>query len=105
MCNNMDVKLIDGYCGVLKEILLEELRLGNRIIEMFDGDWPCPNIKAICLEYPFKTPIRRRMKGIIYREINDPRYWKSDYFDKERNLILTCGFGTQGMKLLWMDED
>lgn len=32
MCNNMDVKLIDGYCGVLKEILLEELRLGNRII-------------------------------------------------------------------------
>lgn len=89
----VDKTIILQYIGTLKEILLLELKAGNHICETYKGDWPCNDCIMIFLEKPFLTPIQKNLATIEFHNINDPHYWKAEYYDKETNQFLCCGFG------------
>jgi hypothetical protein len=93
MRNDVDDSVVKRFTGVLKDILELELKAGNKIVETYDakdGTFPIPNAIMIFLEKPFKTPIQTELEKIEYRDVNDPHYWKAEYFDKE-NLLFLCG--------------
>lgn len=81
---------IDRFCGAIKDILNEELASGNSIVETYEG-WPA-GTTLISLKKPFKRPAKKNLDGIKFRNINDPHYWKAEYFDVINHLLLTCGF-------------
>lgn len=91
----IDQNVIDKFLGPLKTILELELKAGNKIVETYeskDSGFPMPNATMIFLQQPFKTSIQKDLENIEFREINDPHYWKAEYFDKEKAQFLCCGF-------------
>ena len=90
---DIDSSIIRSFTGKMKKILDRELKAGNRISETYQGDWPYKNCKIIFLEKPFVTQILRDMQGIKFCDIDDPHYWKAQYFDARHNLLLCCRFG------------
>jgi hypothetical protein len=60
----------------LQAILEAELARGNRIAEV--GDWPPHCRLLIVLAQPFHA-IYPLAKGMEFREIGDPHYWKAEY--------------------------
>jgi hypothetical protein len=91
----IDQKVVNGFIGVLKTILELELKAGNKIVETYeskDSKFPMPNATMIFLGQSFITPIQENLPNIEFRNINDPHYWKAEYFDKENIQFLCCGF-------------
>ena len=97
-CFNRTIKIDDGFISkfskALLEILDEELLKGNCICETFKGDWPYknPESKMIFLAKPFCFKPQKELKGIKYIEVNDPHYWKAEYYDTNDNSFLCCKF-------------
>lgn len=73
----------------LKSILDNEIKLGNKIW-WTEKDWPKNGI-TILLNYQFSQRYHL-FPGIEYEEINNPHYWKAQYFDSSTNHILACNF-------------
>lgn len=95
MWNAVDDKVVKQFKGILKEILESELKAGNKIVETYeskDGAFPMPNATMIFLGSPFKAAIQRDLPGVVFNEINDPHYWKSEYFDEASRQFLCCKF-------------
>jgi hypothetical protein len=95
MATNIDHNIIDRFAGDLKAILELELKAGNKIVETYeskDSAFPMPNATMIFLQKPFMTPIQNNSNGIEFNEVNDPHYWKSEYFDKQYKQFLCCKF-------------
>ena len=95
MRNNVDDSIVKRFTGALKDILELELKAGNKIVETYDakeGTFPIPNAIMIFLEKPFKTPVQKDLDNIEYNDVNDPHYWKAEYFDKENLQFLCCKF-------------
>jgi hypothetical protein len=95
MANMVDQNVVNGFVGVLKTILELELKAGNKIAETYeskDSKFPMPNATMIFLKQSFKTPVQKNLENIEFRDINDPHYWKAEYFDKENIQFLCCGF-------------
>jgi hypothetical protein len=93
--NMVDDKVVKKFKGLLKDILELELKAGNTIVETYESkesSFPIPNATMIFLDKPFKTPIRKDLQNIEYRDINDPHYWKAEYFDEENRQFLCCKF-------------
>jgi len=90
----VDEQIVIQFHGELKMILDKELEAGNKITETWHGDWTYKDISAISLKDPFKTRIQRNLDDIVFRNINDPHYWKAEYFDSKNKLLLVCGFGS-----------
>lgn len=91
----VDENVVKRFKGVLKDILELELAAGNKVVETYeskDSAFPMPNATMIFLEKPFKTPIQKDVGKIEYRDINDPHYWKAEYFDEENRQFLCCKF-------------
>lgn len=91
----VDDNVVQNFKGVLKEILALEVSAGNKIVETYeskDTGFPMPNATMIFLDKPFKSPIRTDLENIEYRDVNDPHYWKAEYFDKENRQFLCCKF-------------
>lgn len=86
---------IDSFSKRLKSILDNEIRLGNEINETAK-DWPYKNGISVFLRQPFKE-YYHLFPGIEYKDINDPHYWKAQYFDSATNHLLTCGFDFRGL--------
>lgn len=84
---------IDRFTGKLKEILIYEMSLGNKISDAYIGNWPYFGNIVIMLEKPFSPPIFKNIDGIEFKNINDPHYWKAEYYDSKNNLLLCCNFG------------
>jgi hypothetical protein len=89
--NKIDSKVVEGFHGILKEILDAELEAGNAIIESWCGDWPV-GVSVVFLKESFKTAIQKNLENIEFRNINDPHYWKAEYKDKINKQMLICGF-------------
>jgi hypothetical protein len=81
------------FIGKLREVLEAELAAGNRIQEEWAGNWPLEQCRVILLKMPFQAPIRKDMNSIEFRNVNDPHYWKAEYYDAANNEFLACGFG------------
>lgn len=90
---SIDDKILYSFSGELAQILGEELNAGNRVSETYKADWLSQDCTVIFLEKPFITPIKKTLKNIVFRNINDPHYWKAEYYDKTTNQYLCCGFG------------
>ena len=90
----IDSKHIEELTPQLKSILQNELESGNIICETYQGPFSKDSSQQlmIFLRYPFKSPIRRDILGIVYREINDPHYWKAEYADVANHQTLACHF-------------
>jgi len=73
----------------LKEILTAEIIYGNKVIETSEC-WPKANSIIIFLEKPFHKIYS--LYNIEFKEINDPHYWKSEYYDNLSEQILACRF-------------
>ena len=80
---------IDNFSLTLKEILNREIDLGNEIIETSKG-WPDGNAIIIFLKNPFVNEYE--IINVEYRNIDDPHYWKAEYFDSSTKHILACKF-------------
>ena len=90
----VDKKIVDEFCGELKKILMQELASGNTIFETWKGNWPFPSNTVILLNKPFITPLQSNIEGVEFHNINDPHYWKAEYYDKINNMLLGCKFGS-----------
>ena len=93
--NMVDDNVVKKFRGALKHILELELKAGNTIVETYeskDSSFPMPDATMIFLGKPFQTPIQSDLKNIEYRDINDPHYWKAEYFDEENRQFLCCKF-------------
>ena len=87
--------LINALSPNLKLILDDELKAGNSIHETSIGGFTnCQNNHLfILLKYPFKTPFRNDLEGIVFHSIDDPHYWKAEYDDIINFQTLACNFG------------
>ncbi len=93
----VDEKIVQRFKGDLNTILLSEIAAGNWIVETYESKepdhFPLPNAIMIFLEKPFLTPVRKDLPNIHFRTMNDPHYWKDEYFDEENIQFLCCKFG------------
>ncbi len=77
------------FCPELKRLLDAELAAGNKIVETSTG-WPKPSTILVMLAQPFKAIPLKLPKGIIYNDVNDPHWWKADYFHESTGHALAC---------------
>lgn len=84
----IDDKILSSFSGELAQILMQELNAGNRVSETYQRD----GCTMVFLQRPFLTPIKRTLKDIVFTNVNDPHYWKAEYYDKTTNQYLCCGF-------------
>lgn len=82
-------KHIDNFSKTLKVILDEEIKLGNHIAETSKG-WSQDDTVIVFLDKPFKK--QYHIENIEYRIIDDPHYWKAEYYDSSKNHVLACKF-------------
>ena len=82
--------IVDKLSFEMKEILEEELKAGNEIVETYQGGFTNTSSEYIFifLKHPFKVKIQNNLEGITYREINDRHYWKAEYTDEKNHQIL-----------------
>ena len=80
---------IDNFSPTLRKILNREVEFGNEIVETSKG-WPYKNTIIIFLKKPFIN--KYKIENTEYRKIDDPHYWKAEYFDNSTNHILACKF-------------
>jgi hypothetical protein len=80
---------INDFSLPLKTILNLEIELGNEIIETSKG-WPDKKTIIIFLKKPFVSDYK--IGKLEYRNIDDPHYWKAEYFDNSTKHILACKF-------------
>lgn len=74
-------------------ILNAEISAGNSVAETWSGDFSlAENITFVALTKPFITPIRRDLPNIKFNHLNDPHYWKAEYYDEQNGLLLVCRF-------------
>ncbi|MFC0344097.1 hypothetical protein [Epilithonimonas hispanica] len=85
----IDKNHITSFSKELTEILNREIKLGNQIAETSKG-WPQEDAIIIFLDKPFKK--QYKFENIEFRNIDDPHYWKAEYYDKSNNHILACKF-------------
>jgi len=80
---------IDNFSSILTKILNQELEFGNEIVETSKG-WPEENTIIVFLKKPFIKEYN--LENTEYRNINDPHYWKAEYFDLSTKHVLVCRF-------------
>ncbi|HEX9061198.1 MAG TPA: hypothetical protein VF941_13540 [Clostridia bacterium] len=81
---------IEEFSDTLKKIMDDELKAGNVIRETWRG-WPL-NAIVIGLRYSFKTQHEGLPQNVVFREVNDPHYWKAEYVDTVTKDMLICSF-------------
>lgn len=81
---------IEMFSERLKNILNNEIKLGNEIV-WTEKDWARKNEITILLKYQFSQRYHL-FPGIEYEEINNPHYWKAQYFDSSNSHMLACNF-------------
>ena len=77
------------FCPELRFLLDAELSAGNKVVETSTG-WPKPMSVFVMLAEPFKAKLAKLPGGIIYNDVNDPHWWKADYFHEASGHALAC---------------
>lgn len=55
-----------------------ELAAGNAIAGIESSDWPAPESVIVYMQHRFTVARRNPPAGVVWRELNDPHYWKQD---------------------------
>lgn len=82
---------IDQLCPELAELLTAELAAGNQIVETSMG-WPRPESIVIGLSKHFLARPATLPAGVVFRELNDPHWWKAEYEHEPSGQMLICRF-------------
>ena len=78
-------------CPELRDIVDSEIKAGNEIVETHAG-WPHETSIFVNLRKPFLTKPGKLPSGVVFREVNDPHWWKAEYFHEPSGHILACRF-------------
>lgn len=73
----------------IEAILKAEITHGNKIIESSKG-WPEKESTLILLEQPFRK--KYSIDKLQFKVLNDPHYWKEEYYDSNNKQTLACRF-------------
>ena len=87
----IDNKHIEALSDRMKKILQDELDAGNEINETYQG-WKYEDSIMVFLKYSFKAPVKTDLPGISYLELNDPHYWKAEYYEEDSHQTIACDF-------------
>lgn len=71
----------------LLDILKEELSLGNEIVEVLRISG-----YMFFLRQPFLSSVRTDLENVIYTEVNDHHYRKSEYYNQKTWQVLACKY-------------
>jgi hypothetical protein len=88
MVSKEDIAALDP---ALKAILEKELGHGNVVFETWRG-WPKPETICVSLRRPFLMTHLPLPEGVAFREVNDPHYWKAEYWHEPSHHMLVCRF-------------
>ena len=78
-------------CPELQPLLTAELAAGNRIVDC--GPSPRqPQGVLVLLAKDFKARPASLPPGVAYAEINDPHWWKAEYFHQPSGHVLAARF-------------
>ena len=86
-----ETRIVQRLGSSLGAICALEIARGNRVCEVWEGDWPRPDAVFVRLEKPFAR-IYDEFPDLKFCQCNDPHYWKHDYSAQDGRLILACGF-------------
>ena len=89
--NMIDQMLLAQFDENLSVILTRELNAGNKIAEVWSG-WPHRESIFVILETPFKNVHQSLPRDIDFKDINDPHYWKAEYYHRVTHHCLACRF-------------
>src|SRR5262245_22493946 len=78
-------------CPELREIMELEIEAGNEVVETHAG-WPNAASIFVSLRRPFLVKPHTLPSGVVFREVNDPHWWKAEYFHEPSAHILACRF-------------
>ena len=78
-------------CPELRELLAAELAANNLVVECRAGLY-APDAVLILLSGPFRTTPSSLPAGVEYREVNDPHWWKAEYFHGPTKHCVACRY-------------
>ena len=78
-------------CPELRELLNAELAAGNSVVEYRTGLYAADAV-LVRLAKAFRAPPKNMPAGVEYREVNDPHWWKAEYFRPATKHCIACGF-------------
>jgi hypothetical protein len=82
---------IAGIDPALRPILEKEMARGNVVFETWRG-WPKPETVCVAFTRPFAEPSLPLPRHVVFREVNDPHYWKAEYWHEPSHHMLVCHF-------------
>ena len=87
---SVDPAVVADLCADLRGVLEAELAAGNVVVETSRG-WP--GLVSVWLGGPFRARLRNEIEHVVFREINDPHYWLSEYECTKHQHLLACRSG------------
>jgi hypothetical protein len=75
----------------LQAILSTEIALGNTVVETWRG-WPAAESVCVALGKPFLSVTAPLPADVVFRNVDDPHYWKSEYEYGPSHHLLVCRF-------------
>jgi hypothetical protein len=87
----VDKERVDELCQELRPLLDAELAAGNSVTDTWKG-WPHRDSLYIMLARPFTVWRDSLPSGVMFRAVDDPHYWKSEYLCDEVHHAVACGF-------------
>jgi hypothetical protein len=70
----------------LRTLVQSELAAGNRVVD--SGAFGPRYLVRLAGEFRVKHELP---PGVVYREVNDPHWWKAEYVSEKEMVV--CGFG------------
>lgn len=75
----------------MRRVLEAELAAGNAVEEYRSGLYG-PDAVLVLLAKAFRTPPPALPPGAEYREVNDPHWWKAEYYWSATKHCIACRF-------------
>jgi hypothetical protein len=91
MIEEIEHDALAALCPELRAILDAELAAGNTIAEVSRGSGK-PEAVYVAQQRPFQTRQLPLLPGVVYREVNDPHWWKAEYEHTATGDLLVCRF-------------
>ena len=84
------LELLERFDSDLQAMLDAELAAGNFVVDATLG-WLQPKGIAVLMHYDFLVAHAPSAR-VVFRAVNDPHWWKSEYFIEESGHLLACSF-------------
>jgi hypothetical protein len=91
MSNPASRKSIESLCPELRALAEAELSAGNAVVESRAGLYGNDAV-LVLLRSEFRARPAILPAGVEYRLVNDPHWWKAEYFHAATRHCLACGF-------------